>query len=100
MKRAIMSSMVLAMLFGISQTVAAADGKAVYEKSCAVCHKAGLMKAFKLGDAVACDTMKKTGLDALTASVIKGKGVMPPKGGAASDADVKVSAEYMLAQCK
>lgn len=88
------------MLFAISQTVAAADGKAVYEKSCAACHKAGILKAFKLGDAAACATLKKTGPAALTASVIKGKDVMPPRGGAASDVDVKASVEYILAQCK
>jgi cytochrome c5 len=100
MKHAIISAMGLAMLFGIGQVAAAADGKAVYDKSCAACHKSGAMKAPKTGDAAACDTLKKAGLDGLTASVIKGKGVMPPKGGAASDADAKVAVEYILAQCK
>jgi cytochrome c5 len=100
MKHAIISSMALAMLFGICQIAAAADGKAVYDKSCASCHKAGVMKAPKTGDAAACDTLKKAGLDGLTASVIKGKGVMPPKGGAASDTDAKAAVEYLLAQCK
>jgi len=33
----------------------------------------------------------KQGPDALTASVIKGKGMMPPKGTAATDADVKAA---------
>jgi cytochrome c5 len=33
----------------------------------------------------------------LTASVIKGKGAMPPKGGsAASDADIRSAVEYMV----
>jgi cytochrome c5 len=41
------------------------------------------------------------GLDGLTASVIKGKGAMPPKGGStASDADIKVAVQYMLDSVK
>lgn len=100
MKHTIINAMALAMLFGIGQIASAADGKAVYDKSCASCHKPGLLKAPKTGDAAACEILKKAGLDGLTASVIKGKGVMPPKGGAASDADAKASVEYMLAQCK
>ena len=36
--------------------------------------------------------------DALTASVIKGKCMMPPKGKASSDAGVKAAVEYMLSQ--
>jgi cytochrome c5 len=40
-------------------------------------------------------------VDALTASVIKGKGIMPPRGGSAgSDAEIKAAVEYMLAQLK
>jgi cytochrome c5 len=40
-------------------------------------------------------------LDALTASVIKGKGAMPPKGGsAASDAEIKSAVAYMLGAVK
>jgi len=35
----------------------------------------------------------KQGADTLTASVIKGKGMMPPKGKAGSDADVKAAVE-------
>ena len=77
--------------------VAAADGKAVYEKSCKGCHAA--MKP-KTGDKEAWAPLAKQGADALTASVIKGKGTMPPKGGAASDADVKAAVEYMLSQSK
>jgi cytochrome c5 len=101
MKHAIISALASALLFGIGQIAAAADGKAVYDKSCTSCHKTGLLKAPKTGDAAACETLKKTGLDGLTASIIKGKGViMPPKGGAASDADAKAGVEYMLAQCK
>jgi cytochrome c5 len=77
--------------------VAAADGKAVYEKSCAGCHAA---MPPKLGDKAAWASLIKRGSKDLTASVIKGKAPMPPKGGAASDADVAAAVDYMLAQGK
>ncbi len=38
------------------------------------------------------------GAAALTATVVKGKGAMPPKGGAASEADVKAAVEYIISQ--
>lgn len=78
--------------------VAAADGKAVYEKTCAVCHK---VMAPKLGDKAAWAPRIKQGADALTASVIKGKGAMPPKGGSSlADADIKAAVEYIISQAK
>jgi cytochrome c5 len=41
------------------------------------------------------------GVDGLTASVIKGKGAMPPKGGSnASDAELKSVVAYMVSQVK
>ncbi len=73
---------------------AAADGKAVYGKSCAGCHAA---MPPKLGDKAAFQKLKK---DASTAAVIKGKGAMPPKGGAASDDDAKAAVDYMFSQAK
>lgn len=77
--------------------VAAADGKAVYEKSCKGCHSA--LKP-KTGDKTAWAPLIKQGEAALTASVMKGKPPMPPKGGAATEADVKAAVEYMMSQGK
>lgn len=77
--------------------VAAADGKAVYEKSCGACHAA---MSPKLGDKAAWASLLKRGAKDLTASVAKGKGAMPPKGGAASDADVKAAVDYMISRAK
>lgn len=96
MKRAFFAAGAVAALLAAGQ-VAAADGKAVYDKSCKGCHTA--MKP-KLGDKEAWAPLINRGADALTASVIKGKGTMPPKGTAASDADVKAAVEYMLIQSK
>jgi cytochrome c5 len=81
----------------IGGQVAAADGKAVYDKSCKGCHTA--MKP-KMGDKEAWAPLIKQGADALTASVVKGKPPMPPKGGAATEADVKAAVEYMMSQGK
>ena len=63
------------------------------------CHKA---MAPKLGDKKDWQAVAKQGTDALVASVVKGKGAMPPKGGAAalSNADIKAAVEYMAAQAK
>lgn len=96
MKEAVVALAVMAAL-GAAGSVAAADGKAVYDKACAVCHK---VMDPKLGDKAAWAPRIKQGANVLTASVIKGKGIMPPKGGAASDADVKAAVEYLIGQAK
>jgi cytochrome c5 len=72
----------------------AADGQAVYSQSCALCHD---NIPPKLGDKVAWAPLIKQGTDALVASVIKGKGAMPPRAGKAnlSDDDIKASVEYL-----
>ena len=76
---------------------AAADGKAVYDKSCKGCHSAMKPKA---GDKAAWAPLIARGADELTASVMKGKAPMPAKGGAASEADVKEAVEYMISLAK
>lgn len=75
----------------------AGDGKAVWDKNCAGCHS---MMAPKAGDKAAWAPLVQQGADKVAASVIKGKGAMPPKGGAKSDADVKAAVEYILGQMK
>jgi cytochrome c5 len=81
---------------------AAADGKAVYDASCQACHAAGVAGAPKLGDKAAWAPRLAAGAAALTASAIKGKNAMPPKGGnlALADGDVKAAVDYMVAQSK
>ena len=80
----------------------AADGKALYDTACMACHAAGVANAPKLGDKAAWAPRIKTGMDTLYASVITGKGAMPPKGTAmnASDADIKASVDYMVSSVK
>ncbi len=81
---------------------AAGNGKKVYDMACVACHASGVAGAPKFGDKAAWAPRLATGLDALTTSVIKGKGAMPPKGGNASipDADIRAAVEYMAAAAK
>jgi len=80
---------------------AAAAVPALYTQTCAVCHGAGIAGAPKVGDKAAWAPRLAQGVDGLTASAIKGKGAMPPKGGAnASDADIKAVVTYMVSQAK
>ncbi|MBC7434773.1 MAG: cytochrome c5 family protein [Bdellovibrionales bacterium] len=87
-------------------TVAAAGagagkGEALYKSACSACHVAGVAGAPKFGDKAAWAPRIKTGVDALVASVVKGKGIMPPRGGsAASDSDIRATVEYMVNAAK
>ena len=73
----------------------------LYSQLCQTCHVAGLAGAPKLGDKAAWAPRLAQGIDGLTASVIKGKGAMPPKGGsAASDAEIKAVVAYMVSSVK
>jgi cytochrome c5 len=76
---------------------AAAAVPALYTQACAVCHVPGVAGAPKKGDKAAWAARLPLGLDGLTASVIKGKGAMPPRGGSAgTDAEIKEAVAYML----
>lgn len=80
---------------------AAGAGEALYKQACVACHAAGVAGSPKFGDKEAWAPRIKTGLDMLTASAIRGKGAMPPKGGsAASDTDIRAAVEYMVAASK
>lgn len=98
MKLALLGLAVSTALLMTGQVVAA-DGKEVYNKSCAACHAA---LSPKLGDKAAWEPRLKQGNDALVAAVVKGKGAMPAKGGNASlsEADIKVAVDYMVAAVK
>ncbi len=79
----------------------AGGGEALYKQACAACHVAGVAGSPKFGDKAAWAPRIATGLDMLTASVIKGKGAMPAKGGSTgSDADIRSAVEYMVNAAK
>jgi len=76
---------------------AATAAPAVYAQTCATCHALGIAGAPKVGDKAGWAPRIAQGIDALTASAIKGKGAMPPKGGSsASDDDIKAVVTYMV----
>jgi len=81
---------------------AGGGGKATYDTTCAACHGAGVAGAPKPGDKAAWAPRIKTGIDALHASALKGKGAMPPKGGnaALSDDAVKAAVDYLVGTAK
>jgi len=92
--------------FGIACCAAAstwaADGKAVYDKTCVACHSTGVANAPKFGDKAAWAPRMATGTDALVTSVIKGKGAMPPKAGSTNlnNDDIKAAVDYMISAAK
>lgn len=79
----------------------AGAGEALYKQTCVACHAASVAGSPKFGDKAAWAPRIKTGIDALTASVIKGKNAMPPKGGSsATDADIRAAVEFMVSAAK
>ena len=81
---------------------AKADGKAVYDKTCHVCHATGLAGAPKFGDKAAWAPRIATGMQTLHNAAIHGLNAMPPKGGnmALSDAEVMAAVDYMVGAAK
>lgn len=77
-------------------------GEKLYKQACAACHTAGIAGAPKFADKAAWAPRIATGMDAMVASVIAGKGIMPAKGGAAgaSDADLRAATQYMVDAAK
>ena len=86
-----------------AKTVAVSTaGKTTYEAVCIACHSAGIAGAPKTGDKAAWTPRLAQGADVLYQSALKGKGVMPAKGGNAAlpDEDIKAAVDYILAQSK
>ncbi len=74
-------SAVLAICFASSLSIA--DDKVIeekYQKSCKVCHEAGLMAAPKVGDATAWAPRLAKGNELLLKHIKEGFNAMPPKG--------------------
>jgi len=85
---------------GLSGSVYAADGQAVYVKVCKICHERGMAGAPLTGNAEAWKDRLAKGKDVLYDHAIngfRGKGVMPPKGGnkKLSDEEVKAAVDFM-----
>lgn len=76
-------------------------GKALYDKSCMVCHAAGIAGAPKFGDKAAWAPYIATGMDAMVKVAIEGKGAMPPRGASsASDEELRAAVAYMVSEAQ
>jgi cytochrome c5 len=87
---------------GMASLAMAADGKAVYEGTCVVCHGTGAVGSPKFGDKAAWAPRIAKGKTALLASALNGKNAMPPKGGNSNLTPDEVSAaiDYMISAAK
>ena len=83
-----------------------AAGKALYDKSCAVCHATGVANAPKIGDKAAWAPRIAQGTATLYKHAIEGftgqHGVMPPKGGRTDlpDTLIEQGVDYMVGQSR
>jgi cytochrome c5 len=72
-------------------TPGARGGEEIVKAVCAACHQAGIANAPKIGDKAAWAPHIKQGLNGMLATAIKGKGAMPPRGGAADLTDTELA---------
>jgi cytochrome c5 len=75
----------------------ARSGEDIYKSVCTACHATGVANAPKFGNKGDWAPRIQRGRKALVQSALKGKGAMPPRGGAAdlSDAEVERAVVYM-----
>ncbi|MBE0624117.1 MAG: cytochrome c5 family protein [Burkholderiales bacterium] len=78
------------------------DGKKIYDTTCFACHATGAAGAPKAGDKAAWEARLKSGMNALYANSLKGKGAMPPKGGNAAlgEAELRAAVDYLVGLVK
>lgn len=93
------------LLFSMN-AMAEKTGKEVFDATCHMCHKTGVMGAPKFGSKEDWAPRIAKGMDTLYQHALHGfkgeKGVMPAKGAnpALSDAEVKAAVDYMVAHAK
>lgn len=78
------------------------EGEKVYKSLCFSCHDVGVSGSPKLTDKAAWAPRIATGMEALYTSALKGKNLMPARGGnpALTDAQIKAAVDYMVGQAK
>ena len=78
----------------------ATSAESIYTTKCLACHAAGVAGAPKLGDTDAWAPRIAKGMETMVSNAITGLNAMPPKGTcmSCSDADIKMTVEYMVEQ--
>ncbi len=101
MKKLTATAIFTSLIMAASGT-ALAGGAETYTQACQACHMTGAAGAPKLEDKAAWAPRIALGKDVLYASVINGKGAMPPKAGQAqlSDDEIKAAVDYMVSQAQ
>lgn len=99
----LLSRFLIACLGLIAPMAGAQDGKAVYDKACALCHGAGIAGAPRFGHAQDWAPRLARGMASLYKVALEGspKG-MPPKGGRSdlADAEVRAAVDHMATAAK
>ena len=83
---------------GDVNVVVVRSAKDIVKVTCASCHGTGAMGAPKIGTKAQWKSRMSAGMKSMMKNAIKGKGMMPARGGDASlsDADIKKAIKYML----
>ncbi len=86
----------------IKQRLTLADGKAVYDSTCNVCHDDGKLGAPKLGDKAAWAPLIGKGMETLFKNAIFGEDRMPAKGTCidCSNEQIQAAVKYMVQESK
>lgn len=83
------------------QPLSLAEGKALYEKTCHLCHDQGLLDAPKISDKAQWQQRLNKGVDTLYLHSAKGFNKMPAQAtGDVSEAQVHAAVDYILSQAK
>lgn len=86
----------LMLTIGLPAIADDADGKALYEKKCAMCHgKDGVAKKMATGSANFNDAAFAASADEIAGVINDGKGKMPGYKEKLSEAEIKAIAEYV-----
>lgn len=99
-----MKKIIVPVLLGLmlGSGVAIAEIESIVDRHCQACHDAGLAGAPKMDDADNWAPRIATGVDAMTQTVISGKGAMPPKGTCfnCTDDQLRAAVEVMISRLK
>ena len=89
----------IALTLLVASSTVLADGESLYKSACFACHDAGIAGAPQLGNKEQWAPRLERDVDSLVATVITGKGAMPPNGGTQmTQEQIKEVVEYMVSK--